>query len=847
MSNQRTVTTQARLLRPLASVLLAAGLASPLLTAAEGPRKDPNFPNADQSRAYLAEGVNLYRAGRYKDAAVALRAALAQQPEDRLVYEFYLACGDALLVRMQDQDVLEDVLKDILRRARIYQKQLRRDAAYVNLLMAKLESSEEERQVASRELSAIGPWAIPHLVAALADSPQEERRTNCRVVLTMMGGRAVIPLCTALASSDERQVASAALALGDISDARALPALVRTAAREGLKDTTRQVLSAAIANVAARAKIADISAVQPLHLAEAVRYLRGGPEVRDEVIAASSMMWRWDDAAAGPAKLSFVRVPAYAWNELMAEETLFQGMAADPAFAGFQPVLAAAYAAQAVEAEQRQLLAKERTMPAAAPEDTQDAIAERVAALGEAMHRVRMTGAENICRAVAQALASERYEVACALLRVLEDRHLARPKDILPTSAQELTPEKPGSVLISALDHPEKRVRYQAAITLAALDPTAGKTVDLPALKALVAKLDESVTKDTEKVSAELMTQLKAMLDGCHPFGFYGAEKVVPTLAQALGEWGVRVVLVVDPDYRQRNAARAALQAKGFLVITAADGFEAVNRLGESPVKDAVIVAGDLGPSFKDDQGVLIDVPQQSAFGLVTQVLASDPRLGGAPVFVSLPDDPEKAAAVQKTFDGKMPGNAGFVAKPFDAVELHDKIDAGLKKAQITSANQAIAEDIARRAAVALQQPDLLRTALDLDTAGDALAATLAARADPIRIEALKAIGHIAGSPRGDGLKRLASRLTDGYGAQDAELEKNAALRAAWVFAIGHVDATSDAAIGILKKALQHADPGVRAAAAGAVGALPTIPPQLLTAFQVQQRLDARSPGAGKE
>ena len=217
MDMTHLVNPRAKLLRPLASMLLIAAMCAPAAVAEETPAKaDANFPTSDQARSYFAEGVNQYRAGRIKDAAISFRSALALEPDNKLVYEFYLACGDGLVVHMQDQDVLDDVLKDVLRRARIYQTQLRRDPAYINLLISKLEKSEEERVVATLELAAVGPWAVPHLVFAMSDTPQEERRTYCRVVLTKMGGRAVQPLSVALESADQRQVRSVALVLGDL-------------------------------------------------------------------------------------------------------------------------------------------------------------------------------------------------------------------------------------------------------------------------------------------------------------------------------------------------------------------------------------------------------------------------------------------------------------------------------------------------------------------------------------------------------------------------------------------------------------------------------------------------------
>jgi Flp pilus assembly protein TadD len=99
MSMMHLVNPRARLLRPLASVMLAAAMCAPLAAEDGVAKPDANFGNVDQARSYFAEGVNQYRAGRIKEAALAFRSALALEPDNKLVYEFYLACGDALVVR----------------------------------------------------------------------------------------------------------------------------------------------------------------------------------------------------------------------------------------------------------------------------------------------------------------------------------------------------------------------------------------------------------------------------------------------------------------------------------------------------------------------------------------------------------------------------------------------------------------------------------------------------------------------------------------------------------------------------------------------------------------------------
>jgi CheY-like chemotaxis protein len=787
----------------MATILLTAALAPGAIAADNGFTPDPRFPNGDQVREILAEGVKEYYAGRFGNAAKRFHDALLQNPDSKLCYEFYLAAGDGLLVAMEEHDELRDVLKDLLRQARIYQKSLRRDPKYLNLLVDKLEKSEEERLVATNELVAVGPIAVPTLVARMNDNRQDDMRVYCRIVLTRMGYRAAVPLAEALNAKDERLVASVATVLADIGDPRPLPKLKQLLDAQDTPDIVRQVVTNTVAAIAKRNGINEVSTADKLYFLEAIRYFRGGDLVRDEMVSNESLMWRWvegdGDAAA---KLTYVRVPRYSWNELMAEHLLFAGIGHYTAFTGYQPLLAATLAAQDAEVQRRVRIAKERTTPTMNADESQDAIAERVQALAEMNLRVKMFGAEHLFRAVQQSIVSERYDVAVYLMRLLQDRSLAHPEQNLPEGG--LAADKAGNVLVAALDHSDKTVRYQAAITLAHLDPT-----------------------------------LK----------FFNADKVTAILADAVGEWGNRVVLVVDQDYRQRNVAREQLQSKGFRVFAVPDGFEAMQRLEESPIKDAIIISGDLIPTVRDEKGGIIAVDEQRADTLVAK-LAKDWRAEKTPVFVSLPDNPELAGKIQKAFEGM--GNVkGFIQKPFNSVEMAGMIEGALKDAELPNANREDAEEISLRAAIALQQPDPTRTQFDLTKAAEALAVTLDARADALRIETAKALGLAATGPNGDAVRAMINKVTDVYGTQDATLPPT--VRAAFLYAIGQLNPSTDASVEILLKALQFtdADPAaqlaVRTAAAEAVGHSTAITPELLHKYQVQQRLDVRAQGAGAD
>jgi CheY-like chemotaxis protein len=786
--------------KPLVAVLLAASLVAGSaagLTAADQPFvPDKSFSGNDQAKSLLAEGVQQYRAGRYKQAAAAFHSALKLEPDNSLLFQFYQAAGDGLLVRMEEHDELTDVLKDILRRAQIYQREMRYSPTYINLLMDKLSASEEERIVATIELIAVGPVAIPHLIARMNDNRQDEMRTNCRIVLTRMGYRAVVALNEALKTKDQRLVASIAGILADIGDARALPKLEQLLGDKDTDATAKRVIANTVEAIVKASKMSDTPAADGMYFTEALRYFRDNDQVHDEMVANESMMWRWDEKAEGDKKLSFVRVPRYAWNELMAEELLYDGMQAFPEFTAYFPLLAADLSAEAVDAVSRLRMAKESTVPEQFPDENVNAVEARVKALAEMGNRVKMFGGDHLYHAVQQSIVSERYDVAAYLMRILEDRWVSRADLSLPTPEEGLTPDKSGTVLCAALDHPNKVVRYQAAITLAHLDP------------ALV---------------------------------FFNAQKVVPTLADAVGEWGTRVVMVVDQDYRQRNTAREQLHSKGYMVYTAVDGFEAMQRLEESPIKDAIIVAGDLLPTVQDEKGNLVDVPEQKAGSLIDK-FKKDWRAEKTPVFISLPEDVDIALKIQKAFEGKV---AGFIKKPFSADDINGKIEMALKDAQLPNVNREAAEDISLRAAIALQFPDPARTQFDLAQAGEALAKTLDARADALRIQTCRALGMAAQSPNGESVKGLISRVTDVYGAQDGVLKPE--VRSAFLYAMGQLNPTTEPAVAILMKALQNEDAGVRAAASEAIGHGPGIGNEPLQHYLVQERMDIRGAGAGTD
>jgi CheY-like chemotaxis protein len=802
--------------RTLAAVLLGLTASTATIGAAE--RDDRTGASLEQQvRQVLAEGVKLYHTGRFDQASATLRSGLAMMPEDgsdgqRLVYEFYLALGHAKVMAMAERAELDAVMKDVIRRFNIYQNHLRRQNAYIELLLGKLAQraadgtgDDRVRLVATRELVAIGPIAVPLVLRHLVDTRQDDMRVHCRVVLTEMGYRAVIPLCEALKAKDTRLVTAVATALADIKDTRALPHLQRLIDDPQGNDVVKRVATNAVAAIAASAGIDALPAGSLMYYQEALRYFRDGDTVRDELNANEALVWRWNEAATEVAasedgqtkvavNLTYQTVPRYAWNELVAEQILFDGGAAYPEHSAYYPLMAAVLAAQVVDVGLHERIAKIRITNPTGPDETGGALGSRASALAEMDDRVLAFGAEHLYRAVEQSIVSERSDVAVHLMRLMQDRWLSRADQLLPAKDEGLLAAKPGTVLVAALDHGDKRIRYQAAITLAHLDPT---------------------------------------------LAFFGAEKVIPLLSEAVGEWGMRVALVVEPDYRERNAARKALLDRGFLVFTAADGFAARAALKLAPAKDVILVAGDLQPGLKDGMGVAINVPEQTTPGLIA-ALRADPLTEKTPIILSLPENAEMAGKIEVALAGKAQGQ---VRKPFDGAEMQSAIEAGLAQMPMGDVNRQEREDVALRAARALGALDPVRSQLPLTKAVDALMAAVPHRAAELRIAALRAIGHARAAERTD-------KITEIYLAQDAELAPE--VRLAFIEAIGLLDPSKPQAVEILAKAMNFQDAAkpavarsIRRAAHEAMGRGSVIPAQRILAVQTQQRLDVRAPGNG--
>lgn len=102
----------------------------------------------------------------------------------------------------------------------------------------------------------------------------------------------------------------------------------------------------------------------------------------------------------------------------------------------------------------------------------------------------------------------------------------------------------------------------------------------------------------------DLVVRLKAALALAHALparSFVGADRVVPTLSEALAQTGGAYCLVIEPDEANRNRVMDALRNDQTIAVGEADLYAALDRARlELPTISAILLATDVKPDFSE-------------------------------------------------------------------------------------------------------------------------------------------------------------------------------------------------------------------------------------------------------
>jgi len=452
----------------------------------------------------------------------------------------------------------------------------------------------------------IGQFAVPALAERLRRIFDDGYRTNAIAALIELGDKATLPVIELLDSPEKLVRKNACYILGMIQppEDRAIAPLKRIWDDPEEDAVVKQYARRALERITAL-PIDQLRSAPQYYYLKADRYYLETPGVPIEAEKADGVIWRLNREG----RLTYEEVPLYIWNELMAEEACYRALLADKDFDRILPLLASVYAAQYTEIKTFiDILAENRN---ALSDEERSEIYERDAKLQETAVLIRMMGAKYLYRGVGKALRDSRsgrpHPVRVA--EVLMDAAAAvdphgfgfypegtftilpnsgglwgkaptqPPKEVAigpPGPGETPKPRGPprplyeepearrrhimdvlgrgregeGRTIMDALDHLNKRVRYQAARTCAKMNP---------------------------------------------PARFRGSDEVIRILAEGIGESGPPQILLVVEDRPLATRLRELWAQEFDWVITVAhSGREGLAAAASFPPKDAIIIWADL-------------------------------------------------------------------------------------------------------------------------------------------------------------------------------------------------------------------------------------------------------------
>lgn len=694
--------------RALRSLLVLSVLAVSSTAFAQG-------ADEETFKTLFREGIEEFKRGNVEEAYQKLEQALRIKVDDRLVLYMRDEAQAAVLQRMlmAGGKIRETALR-ILELAKGKAEDYKRDHDEREKLVLALDSNDFTQVTeATLKLQACGTWACENLVAHLGDAKSETLRTNVIVCLTRMRDEATLAVNEALSSSDKLTKQNACVVLGNMGDIRGLGEL-RRVAEDGSEDAeVKAAATRAIDRIMAghpeeQALVGKVAKETYVILAE--RWYRSHPSVMHYMFG-NYVVWRWS-----PSTNALVgrEVPPFAMNEELAEEACHDAIMLDNGYEAAWALLCCVSMAQFEEANVAKEDAEHQFAMGWISAEDKDRLMKEIETIHQAEFLGQMVGSGALYAGLAKSLADDSAEVSVLICRALKNT----------AKWEELTGV--GAPLAEALMNSDKRVRYEAAMTIAALRP-----------------------KQT----------------------FTNWEAVVTNLADAAAEQAVRVVLIIEGDDNTRHQMAEVFRSIGCYVTEAPDAKRGIMKAKEFPNADLIVCDGTILQTVVFSVNIL---GKNQAETSVLDSLQQDLRTKRIPVILTAPD----AAALDKWKEIFKDEVKGYLVKSEVAAAVKSTVDPIFAEEPTLSRSKRRAEKSAQDANETLSRITIQDTIFtNYASAVPSCIQALDGRIDPIRIAACAALGALGDASANDSLAKL---LSDG--TTPVEVRIAAALGLARIF-----------------------------------------------------------------
>jgi hypothetical protein len=520
MAARLATTRRLSILAAAAAVAVFSFAATPVVVAQETAPQAAAVPSLDPKVRQAADDFwHTARIGRY-DAAVAFGKSLlglGAAPGDVLLAFEDVANSrkedlDAYLLRFQNTKELAEVTGEIQKVVSQGRYERRSSPMFIKAQIDRLIVSPVGFENGLANLRNSGEFAVPLMIEYLRSPAQAKYHDAIRRVIRAMGRDVLNPLLASTEMSDTQTLAQIVTLLGDSRYPDVAPYLLRLQATSSAVEV-KEAAGRALQTIGTSASEPADAAF--LGLAE--KFYAGKSSVVADARNPHAFIWYWNDQAG----LSKKDVPQGVFDEVMAMRATEYALQLATTDAGVSDNSLALWLA----ANYRRQI----QIPT-----------------GEADN----SRAENQSAAHYYGVTSGPKYLGMALTRSLADKDAALSYEIIRSFQQivgkvNLDITGNGASLVKALQYPDRKVRFEAAMALAAARPTDA---------------------------------------------YEGSDQVVPLLGEAVSQTGKPTVLLVVPTTERVNQLSEAIKVAGYDVIGATNASDADNVARTKPAVDVVVI-----------------------------------------------------------------------------------------------------------------------------------------------------------------------------------------------------------------------------------------------------------------
>lgn len=503
-------------------LVLAQPAAAPVAGGGEGAapaangEDSPFLVEPKTAEEFFNTAVISLRLSRPNLARRYLEGMMALDPDDDTLLQLRDKHGPAVFLKFANQPELQPLSTQLLERVNTAFRQRGADPSRIDALIADLRGTPAQREVATITLRSAGAVVVPRMVKLLATGDPQISQELLIETLLRMGPRAVPPLLGVLESDNVDLKATVIQLLGVL----------------GNRETANHLWYAAFApdqapgeQLAARAALERIFKATP-QTVENTRPQNAAAELRRVALQLFRSQYEWKKNEDGDVEW---------WNWSPNDNTV--AMTTMPPDAA-SLYLGSRFARQALAMNPEQPEAQSLFLSLALATDAYRVGWDRPVPTGPGTaHDVALTAGEDVvASALLESVGSGNPRAAIAALSVLSQ---------IATKHQLTKPGAKNSPITVALNYPDPRVQYAAAVTALQLEP--------------------------EKP-------------------FPGSERVVSILARALNDSGQRHSLVVHASVEKASTMAGLLGELGYAPRIAQTGRDAFRMATEEADVELIVL-----------------------------------------------------------------------------------------------------------------------------------------------------------------------------------------------------------------------------------------------------------------